>query len=314
MILWTADPGSIRELKIARVDETTTSFGYGFNPQLTELTAPANGQYYLPGDSVTFGIRFTDDDGNIIAGDGAMPTYAEFLFGLDKSGLRYFDINIQTTLFYALKHRESLMLLAMSGPSHKLRTPKSVVDTLQFFTPFQAQVAFPSVDGWTGLAYLIPSFGTVFGGFSDPSVWNAPIPDEYTFTIPADAEAGTYVVALKGRREYAGEALNRGAVARLQVGTKTVTQWAPTTRPCTSCHRGESALGSVLHGIEDRETCFGCHVELDVEPDNDLDYRVHFIHSRSGRFSGDPWDCTKCHFEQPEGDPIGFPGFVYPFE
>jgi hypothetical protein len=313
LVVWTADPGNVREVELARIDEEVSPFAYGFEPEIEEISTPDNGQYYNPGDAVTFAIRFRDGDGNVIAGDGDMPTYAEYLFGLDETGLRYFDINIQTTLYYALKHRESNIILAMTGPTDALRVPQTVVPTASFFSPAQTQVMSVANDGYTGLAYLIPNFGVIFGGLSDPAVWDTPIPDEYTFTIPGDAEPGTYVVAIKARRDFAGEPLNRGAVARVQVGSATETEWEPTTGNCNTCHQGEAAVGSNLHGISDRETCFGCHAALDIEPDARLDYRAHFIHSRSERFDADPWDCSTCHFDEPEGDPIGFPGFVFPF-
>jgi hypothetical protein len=313
LVYWTADPDNLREVQLARIDEDVSPFAYGFAPEIEEVSSPANGVYYEPGDSVSFAIRFLDSDGNVIAGDGDMPTYSEFLFGLDETGLRYFDINIQTTLYYALKHRESNMILAMAGPTDELRVPQTIVPSGMFFSPFQTQVMSVASDGYTGLAYLIPNFGVIFGGFSDPTIWDTPVPDEYTFTIPVDAEAGTYVVALKARRDFAGEPLNRGAVARVQVGTTDTTQWEPTTGNCNTCHEGQASIGENLHGIADRETCFGCHAALDIEPDARLDYRVHFIHSRSNRFDADPWSCTTCHFEEPEGDPAGYPGFVFPF-
>ncbi len=314
IVYWTADPLNVREVQIAQVPEEASDYAYGFNPIVEELSAPDNGQYYLPGDDVTFAIRFEDDDGNVIAGDGDMPTYAEFLFGIDGSGLRYYDINLQTTLYYALKHRESNMVLAMSGPTDDLRVPQTVVSGNQFLTPAQAVVATEDVDGFTGLAYLIPNFGVIFGGFFDPTAWDAPVPDEYTFTIPADAEAGTYVVALKARRDFGGQTLNRGAVARVQVGTTTTTAWEPTTGNCNTCHVGETSLAETLHGIDDRETCFACHTALDFEPDSKLNYRVHYIHTRSDRFNADPYDCSTCHLTPPQGAPLGFPGLTYPFE
>lgn len=314
IVYWTADPLKFREVQLARLTEEESTYAYGFEPEIEEMSVPANGQYYIPGEQVTFAIRFYDDEGNVIAGDGNMPTYSEFLFGLDDSGLRYYDINLQTTLFYALKHRESNMVLAMSGPTDKLQVPQTVVSGAQFLTPNQAVVATPGVDGFTGLAYLIPNFGVIFGGFADPSIWDTPVPDEYTFTIPPDAEAGTYVVALKARREFGGEALNRGAVVRVQVGTDTHTAWEPTTGNCETCHLGQTSLSETLHGIGDRETCFACHTPLDFEPDSQLNYRVHFVHSRSDRFPGDPWECSTCHLSPPQGPPIGFPGFTYPFE
>jgi hypothetical protein len=36
-------------------------------------------------------------------------------------------------------------------------------------------------------------------------------------------------------------------------------------------------------------------VPLAVEPDNMLVYRIHYVHSQSGRYNAGPKDCQACH-------------------
>jgi len=48
-------------------------------------------------------------------------------------------------------------------------------------------------------------------------------------------------------------------------------------------------------------TCYGCHAPLAMEPDNRLDFRAHFIHTRSNRMPADPYKCETCHLTKPTG-------------
>lgn len=185
-----------------------------------------------------------------------------------------------------------------------LRTPQTVVDPTLFFGP-QVPFATTAVDGFTAVAQTVPPTAIVFGGLSDPSLWSLPVSDVVTFTIPADAEAGTYVAAVKARRDFAGEALNRGATLDIQVGQTTPTVFTPRTT-CTSCHSGaRTGFDTLLHGIDDRRACFGCHASLGIEFDNALDIRVHTIHDRSNRFEADIHDCGVCHLTPPSGPQRG---------
>jgi hypothetical protein len=314
-VLWTADPLNLREVPIDFVKQQDADFAYGFDVDFDVATPPANGQYYVPGESITFHLSFTDGAGNDLAEAGMLPTYADFVDGGTDGGLRYFDVFLNPTLYYALKHREANLLLAMGGPTDALQVTDNTVPLADFFLP-QTQSAFADEQGFTGVVTSVPSFAVIFGGLLiDPNIWNAPVADEVVLTVPSDAMPGTYVVTLKARRDWAGEARNTGAVHRIQVGTTTETEWEPTTQGCQSCHSGEAALSKVLHGIGDRESCLsGCHVSLENEPDNALDYRVHFVHTRSDRYPADPDDCTVCHVDEPEGIPRGYPGFVFPFD
>jgi len=174
----------------------------------------------------------------------------------------------------------------------------------QFFLP-QATVATVPADGYSALAQGIPAFSVTFGGTVVPSLWETPVSDLVTFQIPANAGPGTYVAAVKARRDFGGEALNRGTTTDIQVGTTTPTTFSPTTGPCTSCHAGPSQLSHVLHGISDRRACYACHAPLAFEPDGALDIRVHMVHDRSRRFPGNIQNCSLCHLTPPSGPARG---------
>lgn len=274
--------------------------GPGFRVELETVTAPDNGVYYVPGEGVTLRVTFRDGGGARLHPEGSLPTYGSFVAGQVASGLRYLDLQLQTRMYYALKHRESNLLVVLSGPTDEVRTPRTVVDPTLFFGP-QVPFATTPVDGFTAVGQTIPPAAIIFGGLRDPSLWSVPISDTVTFTIPGDAEPGTYVAAIKARRDFAGEALNRGETLSIRVGQPAATDFVTQTK-CTSCHSGERTnFGVLLHGISDRRACFGCHASLGIEFDNALDIRAHAVHDRSERFDGDMQDCSLCHVTPPDG-------------
>jgi hypothetical protein len=250
-------------------------------------------------------VTFTDGSGRRLHPQGQLPSYGAFVTGQVQSGLRYLDLAVQTRLYYALKHRESNLLAVLSGPTNKLTTPTTVVDPNAFFGP-QVPFATTAVDGFTAVGQTVPPAGIIFGGFADPSLWSLPVSDVLTFTIPTDAEAGTYVASIKARREFGGEALNRGATLDIQVGQGQHSAFTSKTT-CTSCHsqQRETSFDRILHGIGDKRACFGCHSSLGIELDNALDIRVHTIHDRSDRFAGDIGRCSTCHLAPPTGPARG---------
>ena len=279
-------------------------FGYGFGVALEPAGAPANGSYYQPGEAASFRVTFRDGQGNRLHPLGSLPTYGAVLSGQDESGLRYLNLQLPTRLYYALKHREANLLTVLSGPTNALKTSVTVVDPSLLFLP-QLPFATNAVDGFSAVGQTIPPATIIFGGLGDPSLWNLPISDLVTFTIPADAAAGTYVAAIKARREFAGEALNRGATVNIQVGQVEPSTFIPKTT-CTHCHSAErSQFATILHGIGDRRACFGCHSSLGIEFDNAIDIRVHTIHDRSDRFAADVRNCSNCHVATPAGPARG---------
>jgi predicted CXXCH cytochrome family protein len=291
-------PRSHYDVGLTHVAPGSVPFGYGFDVSLEPMGAPANHLFYAPGESVSFRVVFKDGQGNRLYPPGTLPTFAAVQARQDDAGLRYLDLQLKTRLYYALKHRESNLLLVLSGPTDKLKTPTTVVDPNLLFGP-QVPFATPAVDGFTAIGATIPSAGILFGGFADPSLWQLPVSDVVTFTIPPDAAPGTYVGAVKARREFAGEALNRAGSVDIQIGQPQHTSFVPKTA-CTSCHSQErTRFSTLLHGIGDRRTCFGCHSALGIEPDNVLDIRVHTIHDRSDRFGANIRNCSNCHLASP---------------
>lgn len=306
-LVWSEDPLANRSAVLTHSAPSAHPYGYGFEPSIELVSTPANGSFFLPGDAVSFRLVFKDGHGNRLTPAGSLPTYGEFIAGTAAGGLHYLDLGLSPTLYYALKHREGNMLFALSGPTDKFKNPFNTIDISEFFGP-QVTVASASGEGWSGVAEVIPPLPEIIGGFQDPSLWSIPNSDVRTLTIPADAQPGTYLAAIKARRDWGGEALNRGATLAIQVGSANPTSFTSTTGHCNSCHENRSSLSIVNHGLGDRTACFGCHASLSFEPDNALDVRVHFVHSRSNRFPGDVNDCSTCHLTPPTGPARGFPG------
>jgi predicted CXXCH cytochrome family protein len=188
--------------------------------------------------------------------------------------------------------------LTLSGPSDRLKTPTQTIQVGNFFDP-QVTVATVANDGYSGAAVFVPPALFIFL----PFLWDSPVSDTVTLVIPADAVGGTYVAAIKARREWGGEALNRAATISVPVGPAP-TEFIASTGGCNSCHAGATSFANVLHGVSDRRACFACHASLAIEPDTALDIRVHMVHSRSARFTavgGSIQSCSLCHVTPPAG-------------
>lgn len=304
---WSENPAASRVVALSHAPRSATPFDYGFRVSLDPVSNPANGSYFMPGENVSFRVTFSDGSGNRLHPPGSLPTFGQFVRGEVTSGLRYHDFSISPTLYYALKHRESNMLRALAGPTDKLRTSLSVVTPDQLLLP-QVTNASVTVDGFSAVAQEVPEVSILLAGLSNPAIWDTPISDILTFTIPHDALPGTYVAAIKGRREFGGEALNRAVTAEIQVGTAASSIFIPKTGNCGSCHQGPSGFGQILHGGADRRGCFACHAPLFFEPDAALDIRVHQVHDRSDRFPGNMRNCALCHLTPPDGPARGLLG------
>jgi hypothetical protein len=271
-LLWSQDPLHPRTVAVTHAPDSSFPFGYGYSIALNAVNPPANGSFYTRGESLTFQVTFMDGQGRRLFPPGALPTYSQFVNGQVPAGLRYYDgFRLFPTLYYALKHRESNLVVSLSGPTNEFRTPHTTVDISQFFGPGQVTAATVANDGFSDAVEGIPPLGILFGGVFNPALWNTPVSDQVTFTIPTDALPGTYLAAIKARREFGGEAQNRGTTAEIQVGTAVPTSFTFNTGNCETCHTGASAIGSVLHGLSDRRACFSCHPSISFEPDNVLD-------------------------------------------
>ncbi|HEV7507487.1 MAG TPA: hypothetical protein VGS07_21560 [Thermoanaerobaculia bacterium] len=302
---WSEQPTVRRTVPVTHAAPAGFPYGYGFQAGLEAIDPPANHQFYVPGVTVRFRVTFRDGAGRRLHPEGSLPTYGQFLRGEVPSGLRYYNgFALFPTTYYALKHREGLMAVSLLGPLDRLKTAKTTVALNEFAGP-QAAFATPGADGYTSLFADIPPNPIVFGG--DPSDDDTPVSDVVSFTIPQDALAGTYIAALKARREWGGEALKRAATVEIQVGTAAPTPFVAKTGPCNTCHTGPSALPNLLHGLGDRRACFACHSSLAFEPDAAIDIRVHRVHDRSERFASlaKITNCALCHLTPPSGPARG---------
>jgi hypothetical protein len=300
---WNQAPSSTYSVPVKHAAPGSVPYGYGFRVELAVVSSPANGRFYTPGESVKLQFTFLDGKGNRLHPLGSLPTYAQFIRGETVNGLEYYDSpRLNSTVYYALKHREANILVGLSGPTNKLRQSKSILDGAQLLEK-QAVTQTVMTDGYSGLFTGVPPFSVSLGGRAR---WDDPVPDTVTLTIPKDALPGTYVAAIKARRNFGGEALNRAASTTLQVGTSAPTTFMPATGKCETCHQGPSGFDRILHGVTDRRACFACHVALSFENDNALEVRVHAIHSRSRRFAADSKNCSVCHFSTPDGPAKGW--------
>jgi len=295
---WNQNRSSHYTVAVKHASPQSIPYGYGFQVELSVVSAPKNGRLYMPGEAVKLQFTFRDGKGNRLHPAGSLPTYGQFIRDEAVNGLEYYDSpRLNSTVYYALKHREANILVGLSGPANKLRQSKSTLDGKQLFEP-QAMAENVATDGYTGVFTGVPPFFVSLGGRTR---WDDPVSDTVTLTLPRDAQPGTYVAAIKARRNFGGEALNRAATTTVQVGTVTPTTFTPATGKCENCHQGPSGFDRILHGVNDRRACFACHVALSFENDNALEVRVHSIHSRSRRYAADPKNCSVCHLSAPAG-------------
>ncbi len=297
---WSQDPNAAFKAEIKHASEAGAPSGYGFNLSL-DLPKPANGKYFMPGDAMTVHLVFRDGQGHDLFPNGQLPTYAQFVRDEAPSGLGYYSNRIDSTVYYALKHREANILVALAGPVDKLQLAKSLLNGERLMDP-EAVTATVAADGFSSVFTGVPNFSISLG---PPERQEEPVKDTVTLHVPKDALPGTYVAAVKARRIFGGQALNRAGVAYFQVGTSSVTAAQPTTGHCETCHQGATGFANILHGVSDRTACYGCHMGLSFEPDNALDVRVHSIHSRSRRFGADVQNCATCHLTKPSGPARG---------
>jgi hypothetical protein len=255
----------------------------------------------MPGETINLRINVKDGAGRPLNTPGSLPTYGQFLRGEIPSGLQYYDgARLASTLYYAMKHREAMFGVGLIGPTNKIKRTSLTVGFETIFLP-NVPTATIAADGYSGLFQAVPALAILFGA----APLDTPVPDTISFTVPADALPGTYILAMKARRLWAGEASNKAFTMDIQVGQAAATPANLTTGPCSTCHTGNSSLSNVLHGISDRRPCQVCHAGLAFEPDSPVDIRVHTIHQRSKRFDSNIQNCMQCHLTPTTGPARG---------
>jgi len=299
-LAWSQQPGARYTVAVKHAAADSLPFGYGFQISL-DVSPPQNGRFFAPGEEVKLRPVFRDGQSHRLFEPGNLPTYGQVARDEAVSGLGYYNGKINSTLYYALKHREANILVAISGPTNKLAQAKSVLDGAKLQEE-ESVVANVAADGYSAVFTGLPSFAISLGPAANA---DQPVSDTVVLRLPKDALPGTYIAAIKARRVFGGEALNRAAVATFQVGATESTGFAPKTGNCEACHKGATSFENVLHGVSDRRACFACHIALSFERDNALDVRVHSIHSRSRRFITDFQKCSVCHLTPPAGPARG---------
>ena len=299
-LTWSLRPGHPYTLPVAQV--AAPSYAYGFQIDVAPVTPPGPDGSYEPGAAIDFEVTLRDGAGQPLHPPGQLPTYNDVVFGPNQAGVQYYRAFFDATItYYRRKHRERMMMAQIIGPTSDIQPIRSFNELESFLTPDDVQTTgLPERDGVFAQVHMFPTAHDLFGGAFDPAHagWAAPVPATWTFTVPENAAPGTYLVTVKGRRVYLGEDIPATRTIEIQVGTPTPTTANLSTGPCTTCHTGASSLGKLLHGNANRAACNGCHAPLSFEHDAPISVRVHFIHSRSGRF-GAPLDrCSKCHLSE----------------
>jgi len=118
----------------------------------------------------------------------------------------------------------------------------------------------------------------------------------FSFKVPQDAKAGTYVVFLKGNRYFMGERITRNQPFFFQVGQEQLTSYPGRVGNCQICHRGVLSLDNLRHGVpvDHVEGCKACH---NANSDNLFRTQevIHRIHMRSKKYPANKNECNVCH-------------------
>ncbi len=300
---WSQRPGAPFVIPVEQVQ--ATPYAYGFSVDVQALTPPAADGTYAPGSNVTFQLTLRDGAGNRLHPAGSLPTYNEVAFGENPAGIQYYRAFFDpTTTYYRRKHRERMLMSQVIGPAHRIQPIRSIVELGAFLDPNDdvQTTALPERDGVFAQMRLFPEGSDLFGGAFDPTHagWAAPVSDTWSYRIPENAEPGTYLVTVKGRRTWMGEDVPASRTVEIQVGTPAHTKAALTTGGCNACHTEGGELSSVLHGNGNRAACASCHAPLGFELEGPIFVRTHFLHSRSDRFDAPLEKCSTCHVS-PEG-------------
>jgi hypothetical protein len=299
-VRWSLLPLETFLIPVERIGEP--EYAYGYRIEVDTLTPPHPDGTYPPGEKITFRLNQLDGAGKRLHPQGALPTYAEFRAGRNDSGLQYYrGFDEPAVAYYRRKHRERMLMAQIVGPVQKLSPIRSIVQIDDFLgSNITQKVGRPERDGIYAEFQLFPPSNDLFGGAFDPqhAGWDAPVSDQFTFHVPENAESGTYLVTVKGRRVYLGEDIPASRTIEIQVGTTQRTEPRLTATNCSGCHKEGSALTSLLHGNGNLAACNACHSPLAFEPDNAAYVRIHFIHSRSDRFRAPLAQCSACHREK----------------
>jgi hypothetical protein len=302
-VSWSVRPGAPYSIPVEQVENPPHA--HGFSIDVRAVTPPREDGTYAPGSDVAFQLTLKDGAGNRLHPAGSLPTYNEVhSAGGNAAGIQYyraFGFIDPSATYYRRKHRERMLMAQLIGPAQRIQPIRSIVELDAFLGPEDVQtIGTLERDGVYALFQTFPPANDLFGGAFDPTHagWAAPVSDTWTYKLPANAEPGTYLVTVKGRRTYLGEDLPASRTLEIQVGTPARTEARRTTGACESCHTQGGALSQVLHANDNLATCAACHAPLAFELEGPIAVRTHFIHSRSDRFDAPLEKCSTCHLSQ----------------
>ena len=259
-------------LDAAGTSSVTCSFGV--DPNL-RFTPAANGQYFVPGETVNMTIDVRDDQGNRLHSPDLFPSGQESVSG-QTNGLLYTAIPyIERTL-----EEDMIPVVTVAGPLDKM-TPRS--------NPNEPAAFFG--DTYT-YSVVSETATTTLGTGESPQQWST----RYQRILPQNAQPGTYVAFVKFNRFFAGERVAKMKAYFFQVGTNERTTYPNRVGNCQICHKGVNSLDNVRHGlpVDHVEGCKACH-QYETSRGGRIANLIHNIHSHSPKFSAERNDCKVCH-------------------
>jgi hypothetical protein len=298
-IFWTEKDGRW----VVPVQQVSSSpYAYGFKIDVTPITPKRPDGTYAPGSDVSFRVTLRDGAGKRLHPEGALPTYNDVKFGPNEPGIQYYGAFFDPVIVYwRHKHRERMLMAHIAGPAQHIQPIRSIIPLGDLLGPEDTQtVGLPARDGVFSAYQTFPPSNDLFGGAFDPehAGWAAPVSDVVTFHLAPDAQPGTYLVTVKGKRVFLGEDIPIAKTIEIQVGSPARTSPQLNTGRCGTCHKGDGELGRVLHGEANRATCTGCHAPLPFEHNAPVYVRLHYIHSRiDGRYDANLARCATCHLD-----------------
>lgn len=271
---------------VARPDIAATCFDeagapkacdFGLDPDVA-FSRPANEKFYEPGENMELKFAIKDNRGNLLHPPDNFMSWTEYKNG-EANGMLYHDFS-PTFILGSTEHYSQYRIV---GPIQNMRP---VYDWQQ--VPFSIG---PSFGRHTiGVAQQI--------GYQFPGADDTRAPTRVSYTIPADAQPGTYVAYVKVHRQFMGERFSKTEAFKFQVGQEEKTNYPGRVGNCQICHRGVISLENVLHGlsVDHVEGCKGCHTHgtgpASVSPLLDT---FHRIHMSSEKYPLPKRDCTVCH-------------------
>jgi hypothetical protein len=253
-----------------------TPCGFGLKPQVTMVAPGNNSKFYMPGETVKMFLEFRDDEGNRLHSPDTLPSGAAIMTD-QANGL----LSLRANIIFGTLEQDMIPIVMVAGPIQNMRTHSEVVGERSFMTapPFP----FGLVSDGAGLQVL-------------PTVYQIEPAARFSFKVPQDAKAGTYVVFLKGNRYFMGERITRNQPFFFQVGQEQLTSYPGRVGNCQICHRGVLSLDNLRHGVpvDHVEGCKACH---NANSDNLFRTQevIHRIHMRSKKYPANKNECNVCH-------------------